>query len=68
MYEARKVGDHLHVSAIHGRLTKDGYHGGSHVNGRVALKYALVDRGYLGKRESQEWLFAAVRLCKVEDV
>ncbi|WP_032276158.1 dihydrodipicolinate synthase family protein [Escherichia coli] len=50
MIKAGKAGDYKKARAIHGRLlpvTKCVYHRGSHMEGTVALKHALVARGIL---------------------
>ncbi|KAK6538387.1 dihydrodipicolinate synthetase [Orbilia ellipsospora] len=50
MIEAGKAKDYVRARAIHDRLfpvTKNIYHRGSHMEGTVALKHALVARGIL---------------------
>ena len=50
MINAGKAGDYKKARAIHDRLlpvTKSVYHRGSHMEGTVALKHALVARGIL---------------------
>ncbi|PWC09202.1 dihydrodipicolinate synthase family protein, partial [Brenneria corticis] len=51
MIEAGKAQDYRKAREIHDRLlpvTKSVYHRGSHMEGTVALKHALVERGILG--------------------
>lgn len=48
MIKAGKAGDYVKARELHDRLlpvTKSVYHRGSHMEGTVALKHALVARG-----------------------
>ncbi|WP_335897203.1 dihydrodipicolinate synthase family protein, partial [Klebsiella pneumoniae] len=50
LLEAGKAQDYVKAKAVHDRLlpvTKAVYHRGSHMEGTVALKHALVERGIL---------------------
>lgn len=50
MIKAGKAGDYVKARQLHDRLlpvTKSVYHRGSHMEGTVALKHALVARGIL---------------------
>lgn len=50
MIKAGKAGDYVKARELHDRLlpvTKSVYHRGSHMEGTVALKHALVARGIM---------------------
>lgn len=79
---AGKKGDYKEARAIHDRLlpvTKAVYHRGSHMEGTVALKHALVARGILPHAQirgtllplddgAEEEIFAAMKAANIQKV